>query len=145
MSGNTLNGKVAILSAALTTFGIWVVMCVAQADEPAVLKPIKAESAGPRYSSVAPAPDGEGHFIARTRHLLDLVRKNPTPDDDPWFRINGVQFWPASPISRGGLKLLDEEGGMFDPDQRDRVLKCGVPKDLPPDTQVVLLEAQGSP
>jgi hypothetical protein len=117
--------------------------CLAQGD-PTVLKPQKAEPAAPRHQSVRPAPDDPGHFVARTKHLLELVRKYPASKEDPWFKVNGVQFWPASPISREALKMLEDERGAFSPLERDQAVRCGVPPDMPPDTQVVLLEAPGS-
>jgi hypothetical protein len=86
---------------------------------------------------------GDEHFVARTRHLLDLVARYPAPSNDPWFKVNGVQFWPATPISTDAIALMETERAPFDRGQRDNALKCGYPATLPENTQVVLLEARG--
>jgi hypothetical protein len=96
----------------------------------------------PLYTRVNPTNDNPQHFVARTKDLLKLVRKHPAPAGDPWFQINGLQFWPATPISVDALRVMDWEGGKFDRAQRDQALRCGLPGTLPPDTEVVLLDAQ---
>lgn len=76
--------------AALALVGFLPGWCPAQ-EAPAILVPRKVQAPVPaRYVSVAPAPDNERHFVARTRHLLELVRKHPAPDGDLEFRINGL-------------------------------------------------------
>lgn len=96
----------------------------------------------PLYTRANPAKDNARHFVARTGHLLKLVRKHPAPAGDPWFKIKGLQFWPATPISVDALKVMDWEGGRFDRAQRDQALRCSLPGMLPPDTEVVLLDAR---
>jgi hypothetical protein len=127
----------------LATAWVLSAACWAQPG-PTILQPQKAEPAGPRYEAVRPAPENPDHFVARTKHLLELVRKNPAPDGDPRYGVGGVRFWPASPITAASLRVLDEEGGRANRQLRDRALSCGRPGELPRKAQVVLLETRGS-
>jgi hypothetical protein len=111
-------------------------------EAPAVLQPLQPPAPQPRQERLLPAAADDSHFVVRTRHLLDLARRHPAPPRDPWFKVNGVPFWPASPIARPALKLLADEGGAFDPAARDAALQCRVPQDLPDDTRLLLLDAR---
>ena len=128
----------------LALLGTLVPLLAAAQAGPTILTPRAPERAEPRFASVSPAPENPGHFVARTRHLLEVVRKYPAGANDRRYSVNGVQLWPSQPITREALAILDAERGAYNGALRDAVLDCGTPVALPDDVQVVLLEARGS-
>ncbi len=110
----------------------------------AVLEPVRPDPTIPRYRQVPPKPTNNKDFVARARHVLTLAKARPAPDGDPWFKIDGLSYWPAGPISHTTLKLLERETGAFEQSLRDRALRCAQPTNLPREVQVIILEARES-
>jgi hypothetical protein len=92
-----------------------------------------------KYEDVSPSRDNPTHFVARAKHLVDMVRA--TPPMEEYKPVAGIDLLPRNIISKGALKLLADERGEFDPGRRDELLRCNIPTNLPEDVQVIALEA----
>lgn len=92
-----------------------------------------------RYEDVSPSGDDPTHFVARTKHLLEMVRAIPPMEE--YKPVAGVDLVPRNIITKDALKLLIDEGGKFDRERRDTLLRCNTPVNLPENVQVIALEA----
>lgn len=106
-----------------------------------IMTPRALDADSPRYERIAAAPENRAHFIARSKHLIAFARANPASSEQPHAPVGGVKFWPATPITAEALHIFDLEGNDLDAALRDRVLRCGSPRQT---TTIVRLNAQAA-
>lgn len=78
------------------------------------------------------------HFVARAGHAIPLLKRRSASDLEEEM-LQGIRLWPSNVVMPEGLALFGRERGRFDRELLVEALRCGLPANLPPDAQFVVL------